>query len=176
MSCIILFTWWWFCFFFYNRLLSLAICRCPACFFNLMNLFCELTCSPHQSLFMNATQITPDPKVAEESNVVEVQYYLGQTFAGGEFTLLLCVAFKRKISFIFLLYFRGKKRWQVITSHTQLNMTNLLSKLQQFPTSTRTFTWVMLWVSNGQNCSVFGKIKRLLWKGLKPLVVLGLVG
>ncbi|XP_010765957.1 NPC intracellular cholesterol transporter 1 [Notothenia coriiceps] len=48
--------------------------RCPACFFNLMNLFCELTCSPHQSQFMNATKI-------EKGNVVEVQYYIGQTFA-----------------------------------------------------------------------------------------------
>ncbi|KAK2895141.1 NPC intracellular cholesterol transporter 1 [Channa argus] len=48
--------------------------RCPACFFNLMNLFCELTCSPHQSQFMNATQINA-------TNVVEVQYYIGNTFA-----------------------------------------------------------------------------------------------
>ncbi|XP_042353563.1 NPC intracellular cholesterol transporter 1 [Plectropomus leopardus] len=47
--------------------------RCPACFFNLMNLFCELTCSPHQSQFVNATKI-------KEKNVVEVQYYIGQTF------------------------------------------------------------------------------------------------
>lgn len=48
--------------------------RCPSCFFNLMNLFCELTCSPHQSQFMNATKF-------EDDNVVEVQYYIGQTFA-----------------------------------------------------------------------------------------------
>ncbi|CAG07097.1 unnamed protein product, partial [Tetraodon nigroviridis] len=48
--------------------------RCPACFFNLVNLFCELTCSPHQSQFMNATKLSgPD--------VVEVQYYIGLTFA-----------------------------------------------------------------------------------------------
>lgn len=47
--------------------------RCPACFFNLMTLFCELTCSPHQSRFINATKINA-------SNVVEVQYYIGQTF------------------------------------------------------------------------------------------------
>ncbi|KAK9538617.1 hypothetical protein VZT92_003779 [Zoarces viviparus] len=47
--------------------------RCPACFFNLMNLFCELTCSPHQSRFMNATDFNG-------TNVVEVQYYIGQTF------------------------------------------------------------------------------------------------
>lgn len=53
--------------------------RCPACFFNLMNLFCELTCSPHQSQFMNATKINV-------TNVEEVQYYIGKTFANGEVT------------------------------------------------------------------------------------------
>lgn len=57
--------------------------RCPACFFNLMNLFCELTCSPLQSLFMNGTQFTNDT-AANKTNVVEVQYYIGQTFANGE--------------------------------------------------------------------------------------------
>ncbi|XP_056267221.1 NPC intracellular cholesterol transporter 1 [Pseudoliparis swirei] len=48
--------------------------RCPACFFNLMNLFCELSCSPHQSQFMNATQFNG-------TNVVAVQYYIGKTFS-----------------------------------------------------------------------------------------------
>ncbi|XP_061835240.2 NPC intracellular cholesterol transporter 1 isoform X1 [Nerophis lumbriciformis] len=52
--------------------------RCPACFSNLMNLFCELTCSPRQSQFMNATNIN-------ESNVLEVQYYIGQTFSNAMF-------------------------------------------------------------------------------------------
>ncbi|CAN9502925.1 unnamed protein product [Ophioblennius macclurei] len=52
--------------------------RCPACFFNLMNLFCELTCSPHQSSFVNATKFT---EFGNASNVVEVQYYIGQTFS-----------------------------------------------------------------------------------------------
>ncbi|CAB1317312.1 unnamed protein product [Coregonus sp. 'balchen'] len=56
--------------------------RCPACFFNLMNLFCELTCSPHQSMFVNGTQFTNDT-AANKTNVVEVQYYIGQT-ANGE--------------------------------------------------------------------------------------------
>ncbi|XP_036374709.1 NPC intracellular cholesterol transporter 1 [Megalops cyprinoides] len=54
--------------------------RCPACFYNLMNLFCELTCSPRQSEFLNATKFTPDP-THNKTNVVEVQYYIGQTFA-----------------------------------------------------------------------------------------------
>lgn len=55
----------------------MSVCRCPACFFNLMNLFCELTCSPHQSQFMNGSKV-------EGPNVVEVQYYIGRTFANGE--------------------------------------------------------------------------------------------
>ncbi|XP_034038558.1 NPC intracellular cholesterol transporter 1 [Thalassophryne amazonica] len=57
--------------------------RCPACFFNLMNLFCELTCSPHQSLFLNATNITAEAKQSNKSNVMEVQYYISKTFANG---------------------------------------------------------------------------------------------
>ncbi|KAM8839461.1 NPC intracellular cholesterol transporter 1 [Synchiropus picturatus] len=48
--------------------------RCPACIYNFMNFFCELTCSPHQSQFMNVTQISGP-------NVVDVQYYIGERFA-----------------------------------------------------------------------------------------------
>ncbi|XP_056149784.1 NPC intracellular cholesterol transporter 1 [Lampris incognitus] len=55
--------------------------RCPACFFNLMNLFCELTCSPHQSQFMIATNVTLDTEQAGKFNVEAVDYYIGQTFA-----------------------------------------------------------------------------------------------
>ncbi|XP_028659508.1 NPC intracellular cholesterol transporter 1 [Erpetoichthys calabaricus] len=58
--------------------------RCPSCFFNLMNLFCELTCSPRQSEFMNATAFKPyfDP-VAEENktSITAVDYYIGVHFA-----------------------------------------------------------------------------------------------
>ncbi|KAJ8409784.1 hypothetical protein AAFF_G00218430 [Aldrovandia affinis] len=54
--------------------------RCPACFYNLMNLFCELTCSPHQSQFLVATQFSEDLE-HNKTNVVAVQYYIGQTFA-----------------------------------------------------------------------------------------------
>uniref|UniRef100_A0A8C6V3J7 Niemann-Pick disease, type C1 n=1 Tax=Neogobius melanostomus TaxID=47308 RepID=A0A8C6V3J7_9GOBI len=52
--------------------------RCPACYFNLMTLFCELTCSPHQSQFMNTTIDTKGTTI--DKNVVAVQYYIGQTF------------------------------------------------------------------------------------------------
>ncbi|EGV93491.1 Niemann-Pick C1 protein, partial [Cricetulus griseus] len=58
--------------------------RCPSCFYNLMTLFCELTCSPHQSQFLNvtATEDYVDPKTQEnKTNVKELEYYIGQSFA-----------------------------------------------------------------------------------------------
>ncbi|XP_058412786.1 NPC intracellular cholesterol transporter 1 isoform X4 [Diceros bicornis minor] len=58
--------------------------RCPSCFYNLMNLFCELTCSARQSQFLNvtATEDYVDPyKNQTKTNVVELQYYVGESFA-----------------------------------------------------------------------------------------------
>ncbi|XP_061653506.1 NPC intracellular cholesterol transporter 1 isoform X2 [Phyllopteryx taeniolatus] len=56
--------------------------RCPSCFFNLMNLFCELTCSPHQSQFLNATKFkSTNSTEFNSSSVVEVQYYIGKAFS-----------------------------------------------------------------------------------------------
>ncbi|XP_017351116.1 NPC intracellular cholesterol transporter 1 [Ictalurus punctatus] len=54
--------------------------RCPACFFNFMTLFCELTCSPRQSVFLNATQFSDDPG-DNHTNVIELSYYISQDFA-----------------------------------------------------------------------------------------------
>ncbi|XP_074056173.1 NPC intracellular cholesterol transporter 1-like [Macrotis lagotis] len=58
--------------------------RCPSCFYNLLNLFCELTCSPQQSQFLKITEtrnytdpITKKTKV----DVIGLQYYIGQSFA-----------------------------------------------------------------------------------------------
>ncbi|XP_073710084.1 NPC intracellular cholesterol transporter 1 [Misgurnus anguillicaudatus] len=57
--------------------------RCPACFFNFMSLFCELTCSPRQSQFLNVTEykIVPDEQGRNTTNVNKLTYYIGQTFA-----------------------------------------------------------------------------------------------
>ncbi|XP_042299315.1 NPC intracellular cholesterol transporter 1-like [Sceloporus undulatus] len=58
--------------------------RCPSCFYNLMNLFCELTCSPHQSEFLNVTQTIPyvDPVTEKnKTSITELQYYIGETFS-----------------------------------------------------------------------------------------------
>ncbi|XP_023671417.1 NPC intracellular cholesterol transporter 1 [Paramormyrops kingsleyae] len=64
--------------------------RCPACFYNLVNLFCELTCSPRQSLFLNATKFSPDAE-HNKTNVEELQYYIGQTFANAMFNACMDV-------------------------------------------------------------------------------------
>uniref|UniRef100_A0A8C8ZF85 NPC intracellular cholesterol transporter 1 n=1 Tax=Prolemur simus TaxID=1328070 RepID=A0A8C8ZF85_PROSS len=58
--------------------------RCPSCFYNLLTLFCELTCSPQQSQFLNvtATEDYVDPATNQtRTNVKELQYYVGQSFA-----------------------------------------------------------------------------------------------
>ncbi|XP_043844297.1 NPC intracellular cholesterol transporter 1 isoform X1 [Dromiciops gliroides] len=58
--------------------------RCPSCFYNLLNLFCELTCSPQQSQFLNVTATTnyTDPTTNEtKTNVDGLQYYIGKSFA-----------------------------------------------------------------------------------------------
>ncbi|XP_055993909.1 NPC intracellular cholesterol transporter 1 isoform X2 [Sorex fumeus] len=58
--------------------------RCPSCFYNLMNLFCELTCSPRQSQFLNVTATGDyvDPVTNQtKTNVIELQYYIGESFA-----------------------------------------------------------------------------------------------
>ncbi|XP_037661477.1 NPC intracellular cholesterol transporter 1 [Choloepus didactylus] len=58
--------------------------RCPSCFYNLMNLFCELTCSPRQNQFLNvtATEDYVDPVTNQtKTNVKELEYYIGESFA-----------------------------------------------------------------------------------------------
>ncbi|EFH67498.1 predicted protein [Arabidopsis lyrata subsp. lyrata] len=56
------------------------IVGCPACLRNFLNLFCELTCSPDQSLFINVTSTT---KVKNNSTVDGIQYYITDDFGAG---------------------------------------------------------------------------------------------
>ncbi|XP_068093368.1 NPC intracellular cholesterol transporter 1-like [Hyperolius riggenbachi] len=57
--------------------------RCPSCFYNLMTLFCELTCSPSQSEFLNVTQVkSSSPELQEEKpSITGMQYYIGKSFS-----------------------------------------------------------------------------------------------
>ncbi|KAL0361852.1 UNVERIFIED_CONTAM: NPC intracellular cholesterol transporter 1 [Sesamum radiatum] len=50
---------------------------CPACLRNFLNLFCELTCSPNQSQFINVTSIA---KVGNNLTVDGIDFYITDTF------------------------------------------------------------------------------------------------
>ncbi|KAH0929934.1 hypothetical protein HID58_015661 [Brassica napus] len=56
------------------------IVGCPACLRNFLNLFCELTCSPDQSLFINVTSTT---KIKNNSTVDGIEYYITDSFGEG---------------------------------------------------------------------------------------------
>lgn len=53
---------------------------CPACLRNFLNLFCELTCSPNQSLFINVTSVS---KVKNNVTVDGIDFYITDTFGEG---------------------------------------------------------------------------------------------
>ncbi|XP_019088059.1 PREDICTED: Niemann-Pick C1 protein-like [Camelina sativa] len=53
---------------------------CPACLRNFLNLFCELSCSPNQSLFINVTSIA---EVSGNSTVDSIDYHITDTFGEG---------------------------------------------------------------------------------------------
>ncbi|KAI8549308.1 hypothetical protein RHMOL_Rhmol06G0015500 [Rhododendron molle] len=53
---------------------------CPACLRNFLNFFCELSCSPNQSLFINVTSVS---KVNGNLTVDGIQYYITDNFGEG---------------------------------------------------------------------------------------------
>ncbi|KAJ6736524.1 NPC INTRACELLULAR CHOLESTEROL TRANSPORTER 1 [Salix viminalis] len=53
---------------------------CPACLRNFLNLFCELTCSPHQSTFIN---VTTTAKVRGNLTVSGIDFYASDAFGEG---------------------------------------------------------------------------------------------
>ncbi|XP_039020800.1 NPC intracellular sterol transporter 1-related protein 1-like [Hibiscus syriacus] len=53
---------------------------CPACLRNFLNLFCELSCSPNQSLFINVTSVS---QVKSNSTVDGIDFYITDDFGEG---------------------------------------------------------------------------------------------
>ncbi|KAK6277826.1 hypothetical protein POUND7_018149 [Theobroma cacao] len=53
---------------------------CPACLRNFLNLFCELSCSPNQSLFINVTSVS---KVKNNLTVDGIDFYITDAFGEG---------------------------------------------------------------------------------------------
>ncbi|GFU25408.1 NPC intracellular cholesterol transporter 1 [Nephila pilipes] len=69
---------------FQNSLDALATLfkRCPSCYHNLANVFCQLTCSPYQSRFLQVTNYTISK---EKHTVTEMDYFITETYAQGLF-------------------------------------------------------------------------------------------
>ncbi|VFQ72905.1 unnamed protein product [Cuscuta campestris] len=53
---------------------------CPACLRNFLNLFCELSCSPNQSQFINVTSVS---KVKSNLTVDGIDFFITDTFGEG---------------------------------------------------------------------------------------------
>ena len=58
------------------------LARCPACFTNFINLYCDFTCGPSQSTFMSANTTGTFNVLA---NIESVNYVVGEDFAEGMF-------------------------------------------------------------------------------------------
>ncbi|KFM57011.1 Niemann-Pick C1 protein, partial [Stegodyphus mimosarum] len=56
--------------------------RCPSCYHNIANIFCQLVCSPSQSEFL---KVTKSSRFKTKQSVTEMDYYLTESFAEGLF-------------------------------------------------------------------------------------------
>lgn len=55
--------------------------RCPACLTNMINMFCESTCSPDQSLFMDPDMVIPPfPMPGTKQSIARINYYASSKF------------------------------------------------------------------------------------------------
>ena len=52
------------------------LARCPSCFHNFVNFWCQMTCSPDQATFTNAAKVTDD-------YVEELDYAVSMDYAQG---------------------------------------------------------------------------------------------
>ena len=59
---------------------KMNLARCPACFDNFVNLYCQFTCSPRHSRYLIATDVDPDTK-----GIKNVTYVVSHDYAYGLF-------------------------------------------------------------------------------------------
>ena len=82
--------------------LSQFASRCPACLRNLIDLFCELTCSPDQSLFMDPVMLLPPfPIPGQKQSILRINYYASPEFKKGLFDSCKDVVFPENNEKIF---------------------------------------------------------------------------
>lgn len=52
--------------------------RCPSCWKNFRELYCRMTCSPNNSMFINVTKVAEDGK-----SIISIQYFVDKEFRDG---------------------------------------------------------------------------------------------
>ncbi|XP_033115391.1 NPC intracellular cholesterol transporter 1-like [Anneissia japonica] len=66
------------------RFIQQAMQRCPACVENFVSMYCDMTCNPNQSLYMNVTRSYNVSGYAT-STVAELYYFMTREYADGTF-------------------------------------------------------------------------------------------
>ncbi|XP_034945792.1 NPC intracellular cholesterol transporter 1 isoform X2 [Chelonus insularis] len=59
--------------------------RCPSCLSNLVKHFCDFTCSPFQSNFINVTKIETNSKNTSMNYITEIEIYISRKYLDGTF-------------------------------------------------------------------------------------------
>ena len=62
--------------------------RCPSCWRNFRELYCRLTCSPNNSMFIDPTQLSGDKK-----SLIAIDYYVDKAFRDGLYSSCKNVVF-----------------------------------------------------------------------------------
>ncbi|XP_022769376.1 Niemann-Pick C1 protein-like isoform X3 [Durio zibethinus] len=108
---------------------------CPACLRNFLNLFCELSCSPNQSLFINVTSVS---KVRNNLTVDGIDFYITDAFGEGLYESCKDVKFgtmnTRAIEFIGFGAKNFKEWFAFIGKRAVLNMPGSPYGIQFLPT------------------------------------------
>lgn len=61
--------------------------RCPSCYSNFVNFWCQFTCSPFQRNFLNIIETRNDSKTikGKPNYITKVEYYVNRTYANDLF-------------------------------------------------------------------------------------------
>lgn len=88
-----------------------VLSTCPACYNNFREFFCEFTCSPQQSVFLNVTKIEKSPKTQKDL-VTELDFYLDHEYGKRFFDGCKDVKFTADNGYVMDLIGGGAKNWQ----------------------------------------------------------------
>ncbi|XVF35828.1 hypothetical protein REPUB_Repub19eG0004400 [Reevesia pubescens] len=108
---------------------------CPACLRNFLNLFCELSCSPNQSLFINVTSVS---EVKNNLTVDGIDFYITDAFGEGMYESCKDVKFgtmnTRALEFIGFGAKNFKEWFAFIGKRATVNMPGSPYAIQFLPT------------------------------------------